>query len=470
MSTPRLTTLISLIVLSLGLITASTLVKRQSPKLTGLAASCTVTDAQLDIELSTDDGKTYRRVKNQFTTLPKGKIIYYRPVPLNPSKISIKGMCANLHGTTCQGPCKLTVGDGFYGGRAECPTSFQLTTYEYVPGTDGQPWISEACKVESTILISGVVTPTPKPTITPTPTPKPTATPPVPTPTPICLACTTSPPLRTPTPTLTPDDCTGKPNGASCKLPNWYCPTEWCDEGTCLNQICVRKQPTPTNNPGEPNQCGGTCGSNFNCNSNLFCYKQDLNNQNTWFCRNPLCAWSKDCSCVSPTPTKAPTPRPTRIPQATSTPRPNTTPTVTPTPTATPTPTNTPTPIPTTFLVQPQSCIQPCSSNDACDPSLICFSGFCRNPLCITNTDCSCATNPAQATPTPTTPLTTTTPTPKSSGGADTFWWLLLLTIIGLIIFIFYRRRGYQIPPTLAQKYQSQDKPGTPPPPTPEIS
>ena len=46
---------------------------------------------------------------------------------------------------------------------------------------------------------------------------------------------------------------------------------------------------------GEPNSCGGTCGSNYNCKANLFCYGG--------YCRNPFCKSDTDCVCSSPTPT-----------------------------------------------------------------------------------------------------------------------------------------------------------------------
>lgn len=46
---------------------------------------------------------------------------------------------------------------------------------------------------------------------------------------------------------------------------------------------------------GEPNSCGGTCGSNNNCKINLYCYKG--------FCRNPICSESSDCLCTTSTAT-----------------------------------------------------------------------------------------------------------------------------------------------------------------------
>ena len=42
---------------------------------------------------------------------------------------------------------------------------------------------------------------------------------------------------------------------------------------------------------GEPNSCGGTCGSNFNCKANLYCYKG--------YCRNPVCSDKINCNCSS---------------------------------------------------------------------------------------------------------------------------------------------------------------------------
>jgi hypothetical protein len=60
----------------------------------------------------------------------------------------------------------------------------------------------------------------------------------------------------------------------------------------------VSPTPTPTSPPAAtPNSCNGTCGSNFNCQSNLVCYQG--------FCRNPSCTSETDCTCstaVAPTP------------------------------------------------------------------------------------------------------------------------------------------------------------------------
>ena len=68
---------------------------------------------------------------------------------------------------------------------------------------------------------------------------------------------------------------------------------------------------------GEPNFCGGTCGSNYNCQANFFCFEG--------FCRNPICSTDTDCICNTATatpftttsakPTIKPTPTVTPIPK-----------------------------------------------------------------------------------------------------------------------------------------------------------
>jgi len=57
-------------------------------------------------------------------------------------------------------------------------------------------------------------------------------------------------------------------------------------------------EPSPTPIAGEPNECGGTCGSNYNCQAGLFCYQG--------FCRNPACQGETDCVCAVATPTPKP--------------------------------------------------------------------------------------------------------------------------------------------------------------------
>jgi hypothetical protein len=115
------------------------------------------------------------------------------------------------------------------------------------------------CKLSFTITQE---TPTGTPTATPTGTP--TATP-TGTPTGTPTATPTATPTGTPGPTATP---TATPTGT----------------------------PGPT---ATPNACGGSCGSNFNCQADLVC--------TNGFCRNPLCTTSTNCVCAgTPGPTATP--------------------------------------------------------------------------------------------------------------------------------------------------------------------
>ena len=133
--------------------------------------------------------------------------------------------------------------------------------------------------------------------------------------------------------------------------------------------------PTPTPTPAgnsEPNSCGGTCGSNYNCKADLFCYQG--------FCRNPLCKTTASCICSSPTPTPTPT---TRYPQPTPetvvwTPEPYT-------PTDTPTPTPTLIPLPTEEPSSPQFPWLPIAGISAAVIGLVIFliRKFRRPPLDI---------------------------------------------------------------------------------------
>lgn len=166
------------------------------------------------------------------------------------------------------------------------------------------------------------------PIIRPTPTPVPTRTPrPTRTPTPR--------PTRTPRPTVTSTP-TGTPRIVSCNRrcnSSVYPPINCAQglfcyttsglrgaDGVCRNINCRRETDcdcgtprptatptgtpiptstptmtaTPTSVPGEPNYCGGTCGSNYNCRSGFFCYDG--------YCRNPQCANEVNCDCkVDPT-------------------------------------------------------------------------------------------------------------------------------------------------------------------------
>lgn len=89
------------------------------------------------------------------------------------------------------------------------------------------------------------------------------------------------------------------------------------------------------------------------------------------------------------------------------TPTPTGTPTGTPTSTPTGTPNETPTPTPTGTppTGTPNSCNGTCGSNANCSDGLMCYQGFCRNPSCAVNTNCTCAGTPGPtSTPVPTLP------------------------------------------------------------------
>jgi hypothetical protein len=73
----------------------------------------------------------------------------------------------------------------------------------------------------------------------------------------------------------------------------------------------VTTTPTPTSS-GVPNSCGGTCGSNNNCGSDLYCYNG--------YCRNASCPSETDCTCSGTTgPTATATSTTTKTTTSTST-------------------------------------------------------------------------------------------------------------------------------------------------------
>lgn len=95
----------------------------------------------------------------------------------------------------------------------------------------------------------------------------------------------------TPTPTETP---TGTPTSTPTETPTGTPgPTE-------------SPTPSPTSS-GAPNSCNGTCGSNFNCASDLVCYNG--------FCRNPSCTSATNCVCGTGTPAPTSTTQPS-LPQS----------------------------------------------------------------------------------------------------------------------------------------------------------
>lgn len=125
-------------------------------------------------------------------------------------------------------------------------------------------------------LNSATYTVNASPTVTPvatnTPVP-PTATPTtIPTATPTTIPTATIGPSATPGPTNTP--------------------------GPTLVPTLTPLPGPGTGGGGPSNSCGGTCGSNYNCNAGLYC--------KNGYCRNPFCDWESDCSCKGPTATPSP--------------------------------------------------------------------------------------------------------------------------------------------------------------------
>lgn len=140
--------------------------------------------------------------------------------------------------------------------------------------------------------------------------------------------------------------------------------------------------------------CGDSCNATNICLNEepwpqeLICYPEDADNG---LCRNKACPDQPNCIC--PAPTTTPTATPT------------TTPTATPTATATSTP------------GIPNYCGGTCGSNFNCQANYYCFQGFCRNPVCPSDSNCDCIAN-ATVTATPkrtVTPKPTKTATAKSS-------------------------------------------------------
>lgn len=138
------------------------------------------------------------------------------------------------------------------------------------------------CTPNKTVTPTPVVTATPKPTLTPRPTKTPTA--------PGCVTNITC--------------------SKQCGLP-YRCTNDGCGGQKCCGATTPCTQPTPTSTPvqtptmtptstptqGEPNYCGGTCGSNYNCQAGYFCYIE--NGKKSGFCRNPICSGESDCNCKS---------------------------------------------------------------------------------------------------------------------------------------------------------------------------
>ncbi len=141
------------------------------------------------------------------------------------------------------------------------------------------------------------------------------------------LSFTLTAPTASPTPTPVPG-CYGvctTPSGQSNCPTGLTCQTV-SGSNICVNPSCTSNSncvcatatptPTPTPTPGVPNACGGTCGSDANCQSGMTCY---ITSGTSGVCRNPSCTTSTTCVCATTTPTPTPstialaTPTPTAV-------------------------------------------------------------------------------------------------------------------------------------------------------------
>lgn len=115
--------------------------------------------------------------------------------------------------------------------------------------------------------------------------------------------------LATALPTVSPSPTpTASPTGTGLVVPS---PTATAKPSASPT---MSPSPAPTSTDAA-NSCGGTCGSNNNCQSNFMCFTEGGNTQGV--CRNPNCPSSSTCGCAtsSPTPT-ASSQATTRTPQS----------------------------------------------------------------------------------------------------------------------------------------------------------
>lgn len=137
------------------------------------------------------------------------------------------------------------------------------------------------------------------------------------------LAITTPTPTPTPQPgcystCTTPGSQSNCPGGLTCQTVGGVnrCVNPSCSQNS--DCICATPTPTPTPTPGQPNACGGTCGSDSNCQSGMTCY---ITSGTSGICRNPSCVTSSTCVCATPTPVALATPTPSAVAQATPAPQ-----------------------------------------------------------------------------------------------------------------------------------------------------
>ena len=114
-------------------------------------------------------------------------------------------------------------------------------------------------------------------------------------------------------------------------------------------------------------------------------------------------------------PTSSPTQSPTNSPTSTATS------TATGTAIATATPTTNPS-------GTPNYCGGTCGSNNNCQGDYVCYQGFCRNPSCVTKSNCSCGTTSTTA--------PTTAPTQAALPDSGTGWPSIFGMGLGVMVII----------------------------------
>lgn len=182
--------------------------------------------------------------------------------------------------------------------------------------------------------------------------------------------------------------------------------------------------------------CYNGCQKNSDCPKNTACIDN--------LCRNPLCSSVNTCTCPLTTPTLRPQ-QPTTYP-TTNYPQPTPTPVINKGGSES----GSLSPSPTGAILGLSACYQPCSSADACAPGLTCFAGSCRNPICLTSTNCDCTSTPATSPSLPTTYPTTNNPPPTSLPMGR----IILVTVIWLLIMsaiIYLVRRSRRLSPPTPQ-------------------
>lgn len=165
--------------------------------------------------------------------------------------------------------------------------------------------------------------------------------------------------------------------------------------------------PSPSPSPSPVPLCNSACTSVSQCPSGMTCYIPTGSTAGN--CRNASCLSSTSCVCATVTPSPSPSPSPSPTPVRT--------------PSPTPVITASPSPVP--------QCNSACTSNSQCTGGMICYipsgqtAGNCRNPQCLSGTDCACAVV-----------VTTTPPAEPSLPVVGTSWPTIVGSVFGIIVIL----------------------------------